>query len=731
MPVTGEITTSRFKSFINAVFSGNKRKQEKALEIFDVDVTDVDVANGRGESALIIACRSRIESIVRFLVEHGANVNHRAHDGTTPLYVSITTLPHNIKIIEYLLNNKADINCPARNDITPLMAASAHHSLSDVFQLLLEHDAEVNKKDYQGCTPLFCAVEAGLVENVRELIRRGADVNAVTIRNETPLHKVVNDIKCGKYNEQRFQIIKMLLEAGADPNIQSNVKESPLYILLFCELKTSVLRKIIELFLKHKVDLAQYNTDGEFTVLTIVCQNDKYELAELFLKNGAKANQLITNKKRTVLILAPTLRIAKLLIRYGAEINACDDDKVTALHTAVYNKRIDLVRLLLEQGTNPNFAMFNGCTALHIACEGNCSAIVRLLISYGADINVQANDGTTPLFMAAQEGNNEIIKFLLENGADPRLKREDGLEPLSIAYKEDHKSTVKLFLDNYYKGILGETGKATYEKVCEFLLPNDDKLTVFFPHFIFPTQPEEALNKPDDQQVRNNSNLTISTLSQQESDSFFCQNESNGQSGTRFLLDRGFSMEDIKRMKARRPDDINVPGENSQEIIIPTWFNGALKADAEGILKVETTFGTPNCYFYLDEQALAEQNCPNIDRFVKQRPAFCSAQNAQGIRHLSNGDFQFKVIINNQKKMVYATDELKIIGTMERVLCFRELSDYGFYTLIIGCLYLPNGLHLSSDTKSQKRSIPCIEIHLPPVVQNTSESNKPSLIHGV
>ena len=726
MPVTGEITPSQFESFIKAIFSKDQLKQEMALKIFDVDVT-----NEHGESALIITCRSRIESIVRFLVEHGANVNHRAHDGTTPLYVSITTLPHNIKIIEYLLNNKADINCPARNDITPLMAASAHHSLGDVFRLLLERNAKVNKSGYQQCTPLFCAIEAGIVENVRELIQRDADVNAVTIRNETPLYKVIYDIREGKYNDQRFEIIKILLEAGANPDIQSNVKESPLYILLFCELQTSVLRKIIKLFLKYKVDLAQYNTDGRLTVLSIVCQNNKYELAELFLENGADPDQLITSKKRTVLIFASTLRIAKLLIRYGAEIDACDDDKITALHMAIYKKCIDLVNLLLEKGANSDFAMSNGGTALHIACEKNYFAIVKSLISYKASVNAQAKDGVTPLFMAAQDGNNEIVEFLLNNGADPRLKREDGLEPLSIAYKEGHISTVKLFLDNYYKNILGEAGEATYEKVCELLLPNADKLTVFVPHFIFPMQQNKA-SDIHDQPLENKSNSTTSTFPQQESCNFSYQKESNGQSGISFLLDRGFSIDDIKRMRTKLSDDAKVPvGENSQEIVIPTWFDGALKADMESVLKVETTFGTPNCYFYLDEQALTEQNCPNVSRFAKQRPAFCSAQNAQGIRHLSKGNFQFKVIINNQERIVFTTDELKIISTTERILCFRELSDNGSDTLIIGCLYLPNGLHLSSDTKSQKRSIPCIEIHLPPVVQNTSESNKPSLIHGV
>lgn len=730
MPVTGEITPSQFKSFIDAVFSENPLRRETALKTFDINVT-----NECGKSALIIACKLRDEAVVQFLVKNGADVNHKDHDGATPLYVSITTLPHNIRIINYLIDNKADINCPACKGATPLMAASAHPGLVDVFRLLLEHKAEVNKSCDQGCTPLFCAIEKGLVENVEELIKRGADVNAVTVRNETPLYKVIDDIREGKYNNQRFTIIEVLLKAGANPDIQSDVKESPLYRLLFCELSTPVLRKIIKLFLRYNVDLTQYNTIEQYTVLSIVCKNDKYELAELLLKNGANPNQLITSTNKAVLSFAPTFRIAELLIKYNAQVNAHDVDKVTALHMAVYRKLASVAGLLLEKGAKPDFAMPNGGTALHIACEQKDLYMVKLLFSYGAGVNAQANDGETPLFIAAQEGCNEIIEFLLKNNANPGLKRKDGLAPLAIAYKEGHKSTVKLFLDNYYKDILGETGEATYEVVYELLLPNADKVTVFVPHFIFPTQQNEALNKPNDQPIQSRSNLTTTTHSQQENYNFSCQSEanghsSNGQSGIGFLLDRGFSKEDIKRMRVRKPDDINVPGENSQEVIIPTWFNGALKACTEGILKVETTFGSPNCYFYLDEQALTEQKCPNIDRLVKQRSKFCSAQNNQGIKPLLKSVFQFRVIVNGKERIVSATDELKIVSITERVLCFRELSDDGSCTLIIGCLYLPNGLH-SSDIKSQKRSIPCVEIHLPSLVQDTFETSKPSLIHGV
>jgi len=60
----------------------------------------------QGETPLLRACQRGHENIVKYLVEHGANVNIKTY--TTPLKVACEN--GNERIIKYLLEHGADIN---------------------------------------------------------------------------------------------------------------------------------------------------------------------------------------------------------------------------------------------------------------------------------------------------------------------------------------------------------------------------------------------------------------------------------------------------------------------------------------------------------------------------------------------------------------------------------------------------------------------------------------------
>jgi ankyrin repeat protein len=78
--------------------------------------------------------------------------------------------------------------------------------------LLIEAGANVNANDQVGMTPLHLAAVARSDENAmlkvtRELLRRGAVVDALTAERTTPLRLAVW--------QKRFRIARMLVEAGA------------------------------------------------------------------------------------------------------------------------------------------------------------------------------------------------------------------------------------------------------------------------------------------------------------------------------------------------------------------------------------------------------------------------------------------------------------------------------------------------------------------------------------
>ena len=89
-----------------------------------------------------------------------------------------------------------------------------------------------------GCSPapepgaygqeLFSAVKAGDVEDVRSLLKAGADPNARDEWRDTPLHEAtyVQNVS-GSGIEAAMEIIRLLLKAGANPNATNEAGHAP------------------------------------------------------------------------------------------------------------------------------------------------------------------------------------------------------------------------------------------------------------------------------------------------------------------------------------------------------------------------------------------------------------------------------------------------------------------------------------------------------------------------
>lgn len=89
-------------------------------------------------------------------------------------------------------------------------------TLDNVANLLENHPEYLNMPEVKsGCTLLFKAVNAGIYDIVEFLLDLNADPDKQNIYGETPLHQAVEN---GNY-----RIINILLERGANPNIQQQV----------------------------------------------------------------------------------------------------------------------------------------------------------------------------------------------------------------------------------------------------------------------------------------------------------------------------------------------------------------------------------------------------------------------------------------------------------------------------------------------------------------------------
>ena len=161
-----------------------------------------------------------------------------------------------------------------------------------------------------------------------------------------------------------------------------------------------------------------------------------------------------------------SIDLEKQLELSTADIDAVDDQGLTALCWAANTGNVLSIKLLLQNGADVNKAASNGCGPLHFAALTIHPGCIEPLIRYGAkvdaqdlwgftplhtstmsrddlqhvvslldakaDIDLPDNHGTTALYRAVRFNRPKMVAYLLQNGAR-LLEDKWGMSPLDIA----------------------------------------------------------------------------------------------------------------------------------------------------------------------------------------------------------------------------------------------------------------------------------------------------------
>lgn len=196
---------------------------------------DVNVATRTGRTALFVAAMSEPSaSIVRHLIAKGARLE--ARDAFQNTALTAATMGNDLETIRLMVDAGIDVNAAGVTRVTPLLGAAYHSNVAAV-KLLLEKGAKTSvvaaapilfppESPKSGpvalteVTPLMIAAALGTPELVQTLLDAGAPVNAKDGRGMTPLMFAIAK------SRQQPAVIRMLIERGADPGIQSSAGET-------------------------------------------------------------------------------------------------------------------------------------------------------------------------------------------------------------------------------------------------------------------------------------------------------------------------------------------------------------------------------------------------------------------------------------------------------------------------------------------------------------------------
>lgn len=158
--------------------------------------------------------------------------------------------------------------------------------------------------------------------------------------------------------------------------------------------------------------------------------HNNFNAIEEYISHGGDVN-LKDQFGYTMLHLTSDLKIAEMLLKAGAKIDARHDAEDTPLihHARIPDCKPELIKFLIAHGANVNTKNMYDTTPLHATSD---PVIAEILLAAGAKIDEKNNCGYTPLssHLSSPVCTPELVKVLLNHGANVNSKNPCSVTPL-------------------------------------------------------------------------------------------------------------------------------------------------------------------------------------------------------------------------------------------------------------------------------------------------------------
>ncbi|KAL7928911.1 ankyrin repeat-containing domain protein [Trichoderma chlorosporum] len=344
---------------------------------------DPELSNKNDETAICVAVMKTKVEVVKLLIDRKVNINHFDDDGWTPIMLASGYRPDG-EIARMLTENGANLgHVHLSSGFTLIHFAMMHES--DVLKVLLEFrkDIDLEKRSDDGETPLIFAARKGHAENIKLLIRAGADINVMDEDGYSALSYAARGLL-------PLDIAELLL---SQPEIKINMVFEALGTALMLACYEPVPEMVTKL-LAHGADpnISARCRDYD-TALKAACKHQ-------FDKKG------IVNKEHVYDII-------RELIDHGADVNAMGGVKFcNAISTAAFAADVNIVNLLLQKGASTHDADSIGRLPIHYAASNGIKNFQAVALAYKGDVMVCDRAGKNALHWAAQFGHLETMEAI-------------------------------------------------------------------------------------------------------------------------------------------------------------------------------------------------------------------------------------------------------------------------------------------------------------------------------
>jgi len=439
---------------------------------------DPNTANADGETALMTASRSGSLAAVKILLAHGADVNAKEKwlQETALMWAAAE---NHAGVVEALIAGGANRDQKSWVTDTPILGFpesggpnmpfprggwtaamyAARQNATAALAVLADKGANLNLQDPQGATAMHLAIINLHYDAAALLLDKGADPNIADETGMTALYAVANMDTLGwiqgrpapalesNAEYDASGLVNKLIDHGANPNLR---------------LQRAILKR------HHDFQQERILTEGATPLMRAARYGDA-RLVRVLLARGA--DPALTTKDGT----------NALMFAAGVNLAAVRGEDPSLLHPSE-DGSIEIIKMLLDRGIDINAANDQGLTALHGAVQrgqgtgnGTGEKIIALLVERGAKLDVKDKRGRTPLEMA-RAGEGQILNRVEDSGPAARLLARLSGDTQTVAYGAQpaepkpaqalQQNNLNLW-DGVYSTAQADRGKASYKVFCQ------------------------------------------------------------------------------------------------------------------------------------------------------------------------------------------------------------------------------------------------------------------------
>ncbi|XP_078341797.1 transient receptor potential cation channel subfamily A member 1 homolog isoform X2 [Crassostrea virginica] len=284
-----------YTPLLMAAYSGHAESLDTLLK----KGADYEAVDKNDKTAVYLAAEEdKLEALktmlaypdVRRLVDVGDRYdNHPLHIAAQEGYLSI---------VKCLIENGADLDCKNEEEQTPLHLAAKHGRTNVVREMVIRDHSAVNDEDEDSNTALHLATLHGHTKVALILIKNGADVAARNSVLWTPL-----DCAAAK---GWLKTVKCLLDADAPVDPMDKTKTTPLHLA-----SRYGHADVVKCLLDHSAKISQRDTDGN-NCLDLAIDNNKPDVA-LVIINSDKWEEAMRNETPDIATGLRTTPMRKLI----------------------------------------------------------------------------------------------------------------------------------------------------------------------------------------------------------------------------------------------------------------------------------------------------------------------------------------------------------------------------------------------------------------------------------